>query len=161
MQVIEMETPDFKDYSFLFKSVNTNRKITASGENVNWRQINWLRYKKSKPYVLFYKNELNEDQFYEINLLKRGKHNPKLEPPQCYSGPQPISEEKKKDIMDLLPYISPVYKQFYMNKKTKSSIKNTYYPVTAEDDDKMDEQFPVPVNFEPNPKSTESTKSKK
>lgn len=96
MQVIEMKTPDFKDYSFLFKSVLTNRKITASGENVNWRQIKWIRYKKSKPYVLFYKNELNEDQFYEINLLKRGKHNPKLEPPQCYSGPQPISEEKKK-----------------------------------------------------------------
>jgi len=56
MQVIEIETPDFKDYSFLFKSVLTNRKITASGENVNWRQIKWLRYKKSIPYVLFYKN---------------------------------------------------------------------------------------------------------
>jgi len=68
---------------------------------------------------------------------------------------------EKKDIMDLLPYISPVYKQFYMNIKTKSPIKNTYYPVTAEDDDEMNEQFPVPVNFEPNPKSTESTKSKK
>lgn len=56
-----MDTPDFNGYSFLFKTVFMYRKITTSAENVNWR---WLRYTKSKPYILFYKNELNEDQFH-------------------------------------------------------------------------------------------------
>lgn len=99
----------------------TYRNINTSGEIVNWRHIKWLHYKKRNPYVLFYKNELNSEQYHEINCLKRGKHNPKLIAPQCYLFN--ISAKKNKIYRTYYNTYHQLYKEFYMNIKTKNSIR--------------------------------------
>lgn len=90
---------------------------------MNWRQIKWLRFEKNEPYCLFYKNKLVDQEFSQISLKKKGNAKPVLSPPKSYYGVLPVAEEKKKDLIEMLPYISPVYKDFYLNLTTLSKNK--------------------------------------
>lgn len=120
-QVVEMGQPDFLDYATLLKTEIHLKKNNEAGEKFVWHDVKWLRYTKSEPYKVFYKTSLeNDDQFGIMDMLRRGKHNPSLRPSTCYSAPLPISIEKKRDILSLLPYIAPTFHEFYRNLPTAS-----------------------------------------
>ena len=101
-----MSQPDFISTQSLKESIARRVKNTA-GESVSWRQIQWMRFLKNEPYKMFYKLSLDDSKFHVLHLSpKRGRpkiyENIKLL--QLYITIRP-SEEKRKDIMSLLPYL--------------------------------------------------------
>ncbi|PSN30776.1 hypothetical protein C0J52_25647 [Blattella germanica] len=48
----------------------------------------------------------------------------KLVPNAGYNGPNPIAVEKKKDLLDLLPFISETFWEFYRGLNTSPSVRN-------------------------------------
>ena len=105
-----MSQPDFISTQLLKESITRRVKNTA-GESVSWLQIQWMRFLKNEPYKMFYKTSLDDSKFHVLHLsAKRGR--PKIYENinllQLYTTIRPVSEEKHKDIMSLLPYIPPV-----------------------------------------------------
>ncbi|CAF4948137.1 unnamed protein product [Pieris macdunnoughi] len=82
---------------------------------IKWLSIQWLLFNKMHPFTLLFKYSNNEDVLFEnVDLKKRGSTDLtgiKLDP--LYPDGQSISCEKKKDLLDLLPSIPPVYHSFY------------------------------------------------
>lgn len=48
---------------------------------------------------------------------------------KCYQSPKPVSKEKKKDLMSLLPYIDESTHDFYRSLTCQNDLKDTvaYY----------------------------------
>lgn len=93
-----------------------------------------MRYEKSKPGVLQYKSSLHpEEAFKQLDINPR---RPKLPTPQLvasYSSPLPISQNKKRDLLDMLPLISTHLHSFYRSIKAEGER-------TAEIDPDLDEE---------------------
>ena len=120
--VTEMESEDFKSFSYLLKGPLQLRKINYSGEKLNCRELKWLHYEKTNPFTLFYKTSLDKSaDFQETSFARWGTAGLTLRPPLSYHGPQPISIEKKRDLMTLLPLISGTFHDFYNNLHTKEN----------------------------------------
>lgn len=135
MIVTEMEMDNFFDFSALLKDQLQNKKQNTEGGVLNWRNVKWLHYEKSSPHTLYYKNELNSETFLEVKLSRKGKKSvSRLHLKNAYNESLPISDEKKKDLMDMLPYISSVYQDFYKNIKSRSDIKNIH-PDTIDEEE--------------------------
>jgi len=131
MIVTEMEMDDFFDFAALLKDPLQN----TEGGVLNWRNVKWLHYEKSSPNTLYYKNELNSETFLEVKLSRKGKKTAsRLHLRNSYNDTLPISDEKKKDLIDMLPYISSVYQDFYKNIKSRSDIKNIH-PDTIDEEE--------------------------
>lgn len=105
-----------KDNLFSTKSLEkqiVNRKKNEDGEKVEWLKNQWLNFNKEQPEVQFYcaniykrKSKL-EEYIKDLALLYPTGHN--------------ITELKKKDLMNLLPYIPPINHPFYNNLQTDSN----------------------------------------
>ena len=132
--VTEMKRKEVFDFAATLKGPLQNRKPNTNGGVLNWRQVKWLHYEKLSPYSLFYKTELDNLEYLEVKLNKKGKSNVNLIPKNAYDESLAISNEKKKDLIDMLPYISSVYHEFYKNIKSRSDIRNIY-PDTIEDEE--------------------------
>lgn len=131
--VIEMGDQNFLDFAGLLKTVLIVRKTDNAKNPFNWRDVRWLRFLKDQPGVLFFKTSLDEEEdFKEVSFRRRGKVAKYV--PEKKTGPNNlISIEKKKDLIDLLPFISPVFHGFYENLATTG--KQDFYP----DSDEVDE----------------------
>ena len=57
-----------------------------------------------------------------MNIRKRGKTRLPAELPLVHKKPVPISKGKKKDLLDLLPFIDPAFHYFYVNLKTNDIL---------------------------------------
>ncbi|KAJ8896280.1 hypothetical protein PR048_001624 [Dryococelus australis] len=53
-----------------------------------------------------------------------GQANLELQLTLTYTGPIPISMEKKKDLLELLPFISPLFHEFYKNLRAMDDVHN-------------------------------------
>jgi len=53
---------------------------------------------------------------------------------QAYDAPLPISKEKKKDLIDLLPLIPDIYHNFYKNLKSNEREDPSYDPDLSKSD---------------------------
>ncbi|KAJ8893667.1 hypothetical protein PR048_006267 [Dryococelus australis] len=100
--VIELTQEYFYDYASLLKTDIQMRKSNEDGEKVVWQT-----------------SLKEEDTFSVMDMTRRQQPHPCLKPNKCYNDVVPISEEKKKDILSLLPYILPVFHELYKNLKTK------------------------------------------
>lgn len=62
-----------------------------------------------------YKTSLKEyEPFKVLNIIKRGYNDVSAsDVKECYSEPIKINPAKKKDLIDMLPYINPEYHSFY------------------------------------------------
>lgn len=128
--VTSMSQQDFFQFSSLFetpkgkncplKMPSKNGKIFHdNGERFLWKNVRWLRFIKDSPRVL-YKESLNIDvPFKSISIMKRGHGQNRLIPSLTYSGKVPITIQKKKDLLSLLPLIPSVFHDFYKNLETK------------------------------------------
>lgn len=75
---------------------------------MSWLKMQWIRYKKSEPFSILFKETLSEEMpFSKLNIMpgsQKGRpvniRNISLE--KLYSGPRPVRKEKKKDMEDLL-----------------------------------------------------------
>ncbi|XP_072387052.1 uncharacterized protein [Diabrotica undecimpunctata] len=135
--VTEMCRSDFLEFSSLYKNVLQQRKMNNLGEKVMWKQMKWLRFSQN-PGVLEYKSSLNVDEpFKSVCFLRKGNTWPKnIKIPLSYKGPNPINIDKKKNLIELLPYISETFHDFYRNLTTKEDIPHTL----PEDENSSDEE---------------------
>lgn len=122
-----MERDEIMSTKNLEKAI-TRRKKNTEGGKVSWHKIQWLRYLKEEPFKIFYKETLNDDmQFFAIDITpaRRGRRLAHLglvaiEP--LYPGPRPVTAAKKRDMMDLLPYIPPINHEFFTALTDSASV---------------------------------------
>lgn len=116
-QLYKMQRNDFVSTDLLEKAV-TRRKNNTNNDKVCWLQIQWLHFKKSEPYKIFYKETLNEAFPFEvIDLLpsKKGRatdfKNIKL--PVLHQSSLRINAKKKKNMEELYQFIPPLHQDFF------------------------------------------------
>lgn len=109
----------------------TNRK-TTDGYKFSWLKIRWLRFQRDLPLQFQFKETLNpETEFHIVDLSKkksvgrssRGLTNVVQQP--LYHTRRTVTAAKKKDMMDLLPYIPPVHHNFYKNFPTETITRGS------------------------------------
>lgn len=80
----------------------------------------------------------DDEPFKTLNIKKRGFNEITFnEIPVCYNQPIPISAEKKKDLISMLPLIDKEYHNFYESLQTIAMLN--YHPDLTENDD-LDEE---------------------
>lgn len=117
-----MSNDDFLSVENLLKSI-TKRKTDVEKNPVSWLKMQWIRYDKKEPFTILFKESLSEDmEFYKLNFksYKKGRPASLANVPQekLYRGPRSVTEEKKKDMADLLPFIPPVYHDYFKSLQT-------------------------------------------
>ncbi|KAJ8880195.1 hypothetical protein PR048_016661 [Dryococelus australis] len=102
-----------------------NLKRYDDGSSLIWRCITWLRYGKNMPMYVSTKLSLNVHDTFKMTSFHRWRQaNPVSQPTLTYTGPNQISMEKKKHLLELLPFISPLFHEFYKNLRTKDDVRN-------------------------------------
>lgn len=132
-QLCQMEKTDFISTNFLEKSV-TRRKMNCDHEQVSWLKIQWLHFKKSEPYKIFYKETLNECfPFKVMDLLpnKKGRATDfkNIELPLLYESSLPINANKKKNMEELYQFIPPLHQEFFKKLKVANQEKEDLGPL--------------------------------
>ncbi|XP_075156569.1 uncharacterized protein LOC142229878 [Haematobia irritans] len=113
---VEMAQEEFFDFGTLLKDKYSWTNKNNSGDKFQWKDVRWLRYESSKLGTIQYKLSLNMDEeFKDLVITRRGKKKIDVELNQCYSGPLPISLNKKRDLQSILPFISAEFHDFYNN----------------------------------------------
>lgn len=79
--------------------------------------MQWIRFVREEPYILYYKERLQEDfPFSSLNLKPSKIGRPSslglISLDRLYQHPRPVAPVKKKDMLDILPYIPPIYHDF-------------------------------------------------
>ena len=113
-QVHTMTQEDFYDYAQLFKGPLVKRSKNSNNDQFHWSQCQWFSYQRPIG-ILLYKGSLsNEEEFQQVDMKRRGQDNPDLtHVNKEYHSLLPISKEKKKDLIDLLPLVDPLFHDFY------------------------------------------------
>lgn len=113
-----------------------NRKVTAEKSKVKWLSMQWLLYRKNHPFSLFFKYSNNPEVLFEnVNLKKRNSVDlANIQLDILYPVGKQISVEKKKDLVELLQYISPIHHDFYNNIKSNASVRNDLHVVEEDID---------------------------
>ncbi|CAH1105341.1 unnamed protein product [Psylliodes chrysocephalus] len=129
-----MKQADFFGFSKVLLTHFMKRNVAKDKTSFAWNNVFWLFYKKGSD--VGFKYTLNsEEPFRFYSMQKRGKSvsiaNIQLVP--AYTEPVPLDELKYKDILDLLPYIDPIYHDFYIKLK-KSPSKTTLYVSDSDED---------------------------
>lgn len=131
------------------------KKKTSAGVNVNWLQIQWMRFVKGEPHKMYYKMTLDEDipfDCLELPLNISTKHTfAAIKQRKLYTALRPITLAKKEDMVSLLPYIPPIYHGFFHSLKTSNGEDvGPLEAIEEEDDDRADEEVvdrPIAENF--------------
>lgn len=133
--VKELTYDMFLNFSDLYKKALVLRKKDSNGDPFKWHDQRWFRYTKQTGKLLF-KSSLDEEQpFTEISFNRRGNSSPDLFPVKCYRSTLPISADKKANLLELLPLISPTFHDFYRNLKTSDDAENDYPDIVEFDED--------------------------
>lgn len=98
------------------------KKKNEEGAPFVFKNVKWLRYTKENQNNVMYKNSLAEDVPFMILNMTRRKSNPTFTVPTAYSGPLPITQEKKNDLITLLCFIPDIYHDFYKGLKTSNDV---------------------------------------
>ena len=116
---VQMAQKNFISTKQLKDSTN-NRKKNTNGEAVSWLKIQWIRFLKNSSYKMFYKTSLDDNSEFKILDLSPKIGRPRIyeniDLPPLYTTIRPITKEKHKDMMDLLPYIPPIFHKHYFPK---------------------------------------------
>lgn len=132
-KVIEMDKSKFFDFAKLLKTELQIKKKDEAGDPFNWLKVREIKVDKDNIGIMYFKTSIT-DNFKSLSFRKRGSL-PSLAPTLQYKGPKAISEKKKENLMQLLPYISDVFWDFYKNLPTNSDKETHPDIVTSEDED--------------------------
>lgn len=110
-----MEQTDFLDFANLLKTYLVLRKKHEKGKKIIWNDCQWLKYDSNFGRIAYKKSLIEEENFDYLSLRHQVKQfrMENLTVVQAYNKLLPISSEKKKNVLDLLPLIPPVYYSFY------------------------------------------------
>lgn len=121
---------DIFDLTSLGKVVMHNKTINTKGETVSWLKIKWLKFDKTKPFIIQYKYELQSElSFEELDVRMGSKESLDwnlINLRQKYETPLPISKAKKKDLLYLLKtgVIPETYSMFFSNLPASEKAKD-------------------------------------
>lgn len=132
--VVEMMQEDFINFCGLSKKNGpySIKKKDETGNKFLWKNVQSLQYRRVSPSIIFFQTDL-KGTFNSINFKKSGnvsENNISIMLRPITLKKVPISAEKKKDLMDLLPMIDSHYHEFYKNLKVESrkSLSNNIDP---------------------------------
>lgn len=121
--VIPMTTTEF--YSTRKLETNIVRRTKSVGNiKVEWLKIQWLRFENENPFTIKYK--YCNDETVEFNILNIKKRTSQRITTMDTLYPQgnEISMDKKRDLIQLLPFIPPIYHNFYQELITSENAGN-------------------------------------
>ncbi|RVE39906.1 hypothetical protein evm_015444 [Chilo suppressalis] len=118
LMVHEMNFESFIDLKLLQDEWGYNFTTNTEAESVNWNNIKVLKITKENPTSFFYKSSYENQNYKEVNVRnKRKKMKPlsEITIQPAYSEKQQLSENKKKDLKDLIAkgLIPSFYAAFY------------------------------------------------
>lgn len=133
LQKREMDQNMFLDFKKLQKQVIKNRKTDSDGHKINWLKIVWLQFRKSDPSVVFYKYEMDSEEFskFEVGSAVGMRKSQRIHRPDAefvlktvYHKQVPICEKKLKNLMELCSdkIINENYHSFYKSLVPSSQI---------------------------------------
>ena len=98
-----MTHQDFFSTKPLEKSI-INRKVTVTEFPVNWLKIRWIKLERSKPHLIQFKCDYNEDsEFNAINIRKSVAGRPQslknVDQPLLYPKGRTVTREERRDMM--------------------------------------------------------------
>jgi len=121
---------DFVSSERLEKKI-TNRKVSVSGDKINWLQTRRIKLCRSHPFSLFMSQTLSDENFIEINIEKRCRGrllNDILFPSetlltQLWLNGKEINKAKLDDIKSIKHLIPADAHEFYTNFTGNSVIE--------------------------------------
>ncbi|XP_075158081.1 uncharacterized protein LOC142231355 [Haematobia irritans] len=118
--VHELKQDDFYDFQAFLKQNFSWRTNNVTGEKFEWKMVRWMRYEKDKLGILQYKHSHTmEEKFKELNINQRRRKEQTASLTQSYTSDLPISMNKKRDLIEMLPLINENFHNFYQNLKTE------------------------------------------
>lgn len=121
LKVIKMNKEDFVSSENLEKKV-TNRKISVSGDKINWLATRQIKLCRSYPFSFFMNNTLSDNNFTEVNIEKRcrGRESKTTFPAeilltQLWPDGKQINKLKLEDIKSMMHLIPTDAHSFYSN----------------------------------------------
>lgn len=115
-RVVVLDQSDIFRYDELYKGTLVVPKRCQENALFRISDVKWLRYVKEEQGIVRYKNTLSEDDpFFTLDL--REEPNAKLDDHlvPCNQSTLPITKEKKKDLLSLLPLLREDVHCFYEN----------------------------------------------
>lgn len=123
--VLEMEQEHFFDFANLLSTSLVCRKKNVDKDDFKLKNIQWIQYRCEENGHLFYKNSLDEDEpFKKTSFIRRVCKDIELVPSVAYKTANPISKEKKQDLLELLPLIPSVFHPFYQQLQINKNVLN-------------------------------------
>lgn len=118
--VNKMNAQKFLDFTSNLKESLVYRKKNVKNEPWKFTDIQWIRVEKENPGKFKYKSSFEDnEEFKEVSLLRKVKDIKEIilsaDKIHATDNSNPISKEKKHDLINLLKYISPNKHQFYHN----------------------------------------------
>lgn len=121
--VFPMKKENFYNFSILGKKNGPYviKKKDDNGDRFLWNPLQWLQYGTGGRQICFKHSLKESEDFKTVNFTRRGRQST-LTLQNISNDQVPISAEKKKDILTLLPLIDEVFHDFYRNLKTKDEL---------------------------------------
>lgn len=121
LKVIKMNKEDFVSTENLEKKI-TNRKVSESGDKINWLATRQIKLYRSKPFSIFMNSNLSVDNFVEVNIEKRCRGRQSTTPfpaeillTQLWPDGKEINKLKLEDIKSMMHLIPTDAHAFYSN----------------------------------------------
>lgn len=94
----------------------TKKSLTDDKEKLKFSKISWVKFDHANPNLMLIKHYFNEE-FKTCNIGKRGQRNAICVTLQDlkrkYTAPIPLNPKKLANLTQLLPFIPPIYMEFY------------------------------------------------
>ena len=119
-----MNAEDFFNCFLLLKTKLMWTATSQDGERFVWQNIRWLRYTKANFGKIEYKTTLDISvPFQTLNLLKLGVNSMNKDNLSILKENVKINLKKKKDLLDLLPFINTCFHPFYKSLPAQDSLE--------------------------------------
>lgn len=123
--VIEMTREIFYDFNFFVKQYFTFRKMNTANEKFLWLDVRSILCTEENMSCFSYKKEFKDVEYMTMDCSKRGKTYDMITintVPKAYHSKLPISTDKKKDLLNLLPFIHESAHEFYRSLSCKNDV---------------------------------------
>ena len=120
------------------------KKKSDDGHKISWMTIKWLHFESKAPNTMFCKRTLAEDfEFFSVSYEHRSGQSSfasfKLKP--LYTSARKLKPSKVKDLLNLLPFIPPIYHSFYISIKRATDTSKEDYEDLLELENEPDEDI--------------------
>ena len=147
--VNKLQCEDIKNWKNVSKELIVNKHKINEGI-LNWRQVKWLRFKKTDPELIEVKCHLEkEEPFQQLHVRKNTKGRKVtvatiqklLTVPLYVEGELKLSDAKQKDLLSLCKSgtIPPLYHEFYYNLASSPEVRDCLNEPDVEDSEAEEE----------------------